>query len=108
MAAGVESVVALSRRWRVARKTADKWLERYQREGLVGLKDPSRKPDRSAPRRGEEQRRSNRWLRQDREPRAREALGLAVPATRYRQSRRRMPAVIKPWRHPKGWGGAAG
>jgi hypothetical protein len=49
------------------------------------------------------QRRSNRWLRQDHEPRAPEALGMEVPATRYRKSWRRMPAALTPWTYPKGW-----
>lgn len=56
-----------------------------------------------ARRRSEEQRRSNRWLRQYNEQRAHEALGMEVPATRYRKSRRRMPAAITPWTYPKGW-----
>jgi len=57
-----------------------------------------------AQRRSAEQRRSNRWLRQDHGQRAPEALGMAVPATHYRKSWRRMPAALTPWTYPKGWG----
>jgi transposase InsO family protein len=56
-----------------------------------------------ARRRGEQQRRSNRWLRCYNEERPHEALGMEVPASRYRKSRRRMPKLIKPWTYPKGW-----
>jgi len=56
-----------------------------------------------AQRRGEQQRRSNRWLRHYNEERPHEALGMEVPASRYRKSRRRMPQLIKPWTYPKGW-----
>ena len=56
-----------------------------------------------ARRRGEQQRRSNRWLRHYNEERPHEALGMEVPASRYRKSRRRMPQLIKPWTYPKGW-----
>lgn len=56
-----------------------------------------------AKRRAEQQRRSNRWLRQYNEERAHEALNMEVPATRYRKSRRTLPTVIGPWKYPKGW-----
>lgn len=56
-----------------------------------------------ARRRGEQQRRSNRWLRQYNEERPHEALGMEVPASRYHKSRRRMPGSIKHWTYPKGW-----
>lgn len=56
-----------------------------------------------AHRRGEQQRRSNRWLRQYNEERAHEGLGMEVPAERYRRSRRRLPALIRPWTYPRGW-----
>jgi putative transposase len=54
-------------------------------------------------RRGEQQRRSNRWLRHYNQERPHEALGMEVPANRYRKSRRSMPKLIKPWTYPKGW-----
>lgn len=56
-----------------------------------------------AQRRAEQQRRSNRWLRQYNEERPHEALGMKVPATRYRPSRRRMPQAIRSWDYPAGW-----
>lgn len=56
-----------------------------------------------AQRRGEQQRRSNRWLRHYNEERPHEALEMEVPASRYRKSRRRMPGLIKLWTYPKGW-----
>jgi len=59
-------------------------------------KNPARRP-------GEQQRRSNRWLRCYNEDRPHEALGMEVPASRYRRSQRRMPKVVKPWTYPEGW-----
>ena len=59
-------------------------------------KNPARRP-------GEQQRRSNRWLRCYNEDRPHEALGMEVPAGRYRRSQRRMPKVVKPWTYPEGW-----
>jgi putative transposase len=59
-------------------------------------KNPTRRP-------GEQQRRSNRWLGHYNEERPHEALGMEVPAGRYRKSRRLMPGLIKPWTYPKGW-----
>ena len=44
------NISALCRRFDISRKTAYKWLKRYQQEGLDGLKDRSRRP-RSSPRR---------------------------------------------------------
>lgn len=44
MRAGRESIAELSRRWRVSRKTAYKWLRRYQHKGLRGLEDEGRQP----------------------------------------------------------------
>jgi putative transposase len=54
-------------------------------------------------RRGEQQRRSNRWLRHYNQERPHEALGMEVPADRYRKSRRSMPKLMQPWTYPKGW-----
>jgi transposase InsO family protein len=48
--AGVESRSAVCRRNRISRKTAYKWLKRYQAAGLEGLKDRSRRPQ-ASPRR---------------------------------------------------------
>jgi transposase InsO family protein len=52
---------------------------------------------------GEQQRRSNQWLRHYNEERAHEGLGMNLPVTYYQRSHRRMPAVIQPWNYPKGW-----
>src|SRR4026209_538432 len=46
MEAGTETITDLSRRWQVSRKTAYKWLERYQPGGMHGLADQSRRPER--------------------------------------------------------------
>jgi putative transposase len=43
-----EKVAKICRRYGVARKNAYKWLERYQQEGMKGLKDRSRAPHRQA------------------------------------------------------------
>src|SRR3954452_4317154 len=43
-----ESMSALCREFGVSRKTGYKWLERFGREGLEGLKDRSRRPRLSA------------------------------------------------------------
>lgn len=59
-------------------------------------KNPARGPS-------EQQRRSKRWLRHYNEERPHEALGMEVPASGYRKSRRPMPELIKPWTYPKGW-----
>lgn len=42
-----ETVVELSQRYGVARKTIYKWLKRYQSQGLSGLVDESRRPHNS-------------------------------------------------------------
>lgn len=39
-----ETVVELAKRYGVSRKTVYKWLQRYQRQGLSGLVDQSRRP----------------------------------------------------------------
>jgi putative transposase len=44
--AAKESVTEVSRHWRVSRKTIYKWLGRYRREGLKGLLDQARRPER--------------------------------------------------------------
>jgi putative transposase len=59
-------------------------------------KNPTQRP-------GEQQRRSNRWLRQYNELRAHEALKMDVPAAHYEKSRRKLPQKIKPWKYPAGW-----
>jgi len=41
-----EALSELCRRWGVSRKTGYKWLERYQAEGVAGLADRSRSPQR--------------------------------------------------------------
>jgi transposase InsO family protein len=46
MGAGRESIAGLSRRWRVSRKTAYKWLRRYRQNGLRGLENKNRQPGR--------------------------------------------------------------
>ena len=56
-----------------------------------------------AQRRAGQQRRSDRWLGFYNEERPHEALAMAVPAARYRKSRRRLPEQVKPWKYPKGW-----
>lgn len=56
-----------------------------------------------AQRRAGQQRRSDRWLGFYNEERPHEALGMAVPAVRYRKSRRQLPEQVKPWQYPKGW-----
>jgi transposase InsO family protein len=43
---GVDTVVELSRRYGVSRKTLYKWLARYKDEGVDGLRDRSRAPHR--------------------------------------------------------------
>ncbi len=56
-----------------------------------------------AQRREGQQRRSDRWLDFYNEERPHEALAMAVPAVRYRKSRRRLPVQVKPWKYVKGW-----
>jgi len=56
-----------------------------------------------AQRRAGQQRRSDRWLSFYNEERPHEALAMAVPADRYRKSRRRLPKEVKSWKYPKGW-----
>jgi len=41
------SIAALCRRYAISRKTGYKWLKRYQRDGLEGLADRSRRPHHS-------------------------------------------------------------
>ena len=48
MEAGSESITDLSCRWQVSRKTAYKWLRRYQQGGLRELVNQSRRPVRVA------------------------------------------------------------
>jgi putative transposase len=50
-----------------------------------------------------QQRRGTRWLKHYNEERPHEALGMEVPASYYRSSRRRLPKQILPWKYPGGW-----
>ena len=50
-----------------------------------------------------QQRRSTRWLRHYNEERPHEALGMKVPAQRYRKSTRQLPGRIEPWRYARKW-----
>jgi putative transposase len=50
-----------------------------------------------------QQRRSSKWLDQYNGERPHEALGMEVPAQRYRRSRRRLPKQILPWTYAKSW-----
>src|SRR5215472_3810881 len=43
-----ESFVALCREFQISRKTGYKWLARYERDGVEGLRDRSRRPRLSA------------------------------------------------------------
>jgi transposase InsO family protein len=47
--------------------------------------------------------RSQRWRWSYNHERPHEALGMRVPAARYRRSWRRLPARLRPWRYPRGW-----
>ncbi len=46
--AGEQSLAAICRRFGISRKTAYKWLERYQEAVVAGLADRSRAPHRRA------------------------------------------------------------
>ena len=50
-----------------------------------------------------QQRRSNLWLKYYNEQRPHEALAMAVPASRYRKSKRSLPTGTKPWTYPARW-----
>lgn len=50
-----------------------------------------------------QQRRSTEWLRDYNQERPHEALGMKVPAQYYRQSLRRLPTRISPWRYSEKW-----
>lgn len=52
---------------------------------------------------GGQHRRSERWREYYNHHRPHEALGMRVPAQRYRKSRRRLPRRLKPWRYGRGW-----
>jgi transposase-like protein len=41
---GDESLAELARRFSISRKTAYKWLQRYETGGVEGLRDRSRRP----------------------------------------------------------------
>jgi putative transposase len=51
----------------------------------------------------QQQRKSNQWLQDYNEDRPHEALKMAVPAARYRPSRRQMPRAVKAWKYPADW-----
>jgi hypothetical protein len=51
----------------------------------------------------EQQRRSNRWLKHYNKERPHESLSMDTPASRYRRSRRGLPARLEPWTYPRGW-----
>jgi len=50
-----------------------------------------------------QRRRSERWRQYYNQERPHEGLGMRVPAERYRQSRRRLPRLLKHWRYGRGW-----
>jgi hypothetical protein len=50
-----------------------------------------------------QQRRFDRWRRHYNQQRPHAALGQRVPASRYRPSRRRLPARLPSWSYPKTW-----
>jgi hypothetical protein len=50
-----------------------------------------------------QKRRSQRWLRDYNEVRPHEGLGMKVPASVYRKSRRLWPKETEVWSYPKGW-----
>ncbi len=56
-----------------------------------------------AQRLGDQQRKSNRWLRDYNRGRPHESLGMKLPRKRYRKSRRAMPVKLKPWKYRPGW-----
>lgn len=66
----------------------------------VYKKEVARRP---ALRKVDQQRRSNRWLKDYNHERPHEALGMKVPAEKYRPSRRVMPPKVKPWAYGKSW-----
>jgi hypothetical protein len=47
--------------------------------------------------------RTKQWCWEYNFQRPHEALGMSRPADHYRQSRRRMPARLRPWKYPKTW-----
>ena len=44
---GLFTMTELAAQYRISRKTGYKWLERYEAAGVDGLRDQSRRPDRS-------------------------------------------------------------
>ena len=100
-----ESITELSRRWRVSRKMAYKWLKRYRRRGLQGLLDESRKPERMT------RRTTRSWLDRLRRRRRRHPTwGARKLHHRLRQESPGMglPAVVTVSRWLKRWGLAKG
>jgi putative transposase len=56
-----------------------------------------------APTPAAQRRRTTRWRHAYNHQRPHEALGMNVPAARYRKSTRRLPAKLRPWQYPRGW-----
>jgi len=50
-----------------------------------------------------QKRRTERWRHTYNHQRPHESLGMVVPATVYRKSRRKLPAKLRPWRYPRDW-----
>jgi transposase InsO family protein len=44
MKLGIEPLAKLCREYKISRKTAYKWIERYKQEGIIGLQEHSKKP----------------------------------------------------------------
>jgi putative transposase len=95
-----DSITELSRQWRVSRKTAYKWLNRYRRKGLPGLKDAGRQPQNP-------QRTGRHWLERLRRLRQqRPTWGARKLRQRLKQMHGddRVPAVATLSRWLKRWG----
>jgi transposase InsO family protein len=52
---------------------------------------------------GEQQQRTDRWLRQYNERRPHEALGMKKPGEVFKKNRRKMPGPVGPWSYPASW-----
>jgi putative transposase len=51
----------------------------------------------------DQQSKSNHWLRLYNQKRPHEALNMKRPVELFRKNRRKMPAVLKPWKYPARW-----